>query len=171
MVRALIIIAVALAGLAALGAHAAGSRLPLILLGALAGLIVLAAVGLALLRGATRHAVIVWAPPERVARDRMLPSPAPPSQAAIPPVRQDPFTSDGAAWAELIEQAEREELLRQGPREARVIAPRCEGPDCAEPLDGNPWKVRAETGDDHEEHSFCSRECAEEWQRQDAART
>jgi hypothetical protein len=103
-----------------------------------------------------------------MARDEMLPLPAPPEPTALPQGRADPFTADGPAWAELIEKAEREELLRRGPREARVIAPRCEGPGCAEALDDNPWKVSAEAGGRSEEHSFCSRECAEEWKLQDS---
>jgi hypothetical protein len=164
--RVVIVIVVAAAGVAAIAMHAAGSRLPVILLGALGALIVITAVGWALLRGATHHAVVAWSPPRRTTWDEMLPLPAAPRPAALPAARKDPFTADGIGWAELIEQAEREELLRQGPREARVIAPGCEGPGCPEHLDGNPWQIRADTDGHVEEHSFCSRECAESWRRE-----
>jgi hypothetical protein len=167
--RAVIITIMAAVGLASVGVYAAGPRLPLILIGVLAVAIASLAVVVALLRGAARHTVVAWSPSRVVTRDEMLPLPAAPAPAALPPARHDPFTADGPAWAELIEQAEREELLRQGPREARVIAPSCEGPGCAALLDKNPWRVRAEAGGVAEVHSFCSGECAEEWQARDSA--
>jgi hypothetical protein len=168
VIQAAIVVIVVAMVLVAAAVRAAGPHLPLILACGMGALVVIMAIAVALVKGAARHAVVVWSPPRRVSRDAMLPLPAPRAPLALPAGRVDPFTADGPAWAELIEQAEREELLRQGPREARVIAPRCEGPGCAAELDDNPWKIRAEGGARSEEHSFCSRECATEWQRQDS---
>lgn len=168
MIRVVIIAIAAAIGLIVIGIRAAGPDLPLFLLCGAGAALVIMVVAIALVKGATRHAVVNWSPPRRLSRDEMLPLPAPRAPAALPAGRVDPFTADGPAWAELIEQAEREELLRQGPREARVIGPRCEGPGCREELDDNPWKIRAEGGARSEEHSFCSRECAEAWKEQDS---
>lgn len=171
MIQAAVIVIVALIVAASLIVRAAGPHLPLFLALGAGSVAVILGIAFALVKGATRHAVMVWSPPRRMSRDEMLPLPAPRPVAALPPAgRVDPFTADGQTWAELVERAQREELLRQGPREARVIAPRCEGPGCAGELDDNPWKIRAEDGTRSEEHSFCSRECAEAWQEQDSER-
>lgn len=142
---------------------------PLFLLYAMAAVPVLLTVTVMILRGATRHAVRVWSPPKAISRDSMLPLPAAPRPEPPPGTTRAPFSSSSAPdWDALIEQAERAELLRSAPREARVVRPRCEGPDCRERLDGNPWVIQVRYRGTEENHSFCSRECAEDWQDQDA---
>ena len=143
---------------------------PVFLLYAMGAAPVVLAITILVLKGAARHAVIAWSPPRAVTRDSMLPLPAAP-QAAGPPTSgaREPFSSSSApAWDALIEQAERDELMRAAPREARVVRPRCEGPGCRERLDGNPWVIQVQDRGHEEDHSFCSRECAEDWQDQDA---
>lgn len=120
--------------------------------------------GWAILRGTMRH-VIVSVPEKKP--PPQLPSPAPRREieAGAPRVI-DPFSADAPAWEQLAEAADREELLRPGRREARRRL-LCEGPGCGDQVEGEPWVVELEEDGKRSEHSFCSRECASLWQRQD----
>lgn len=127
------------------------------------GAILLAAALVALMRGAMHHTVIhhePWARPSlpEPARRQGIP--------AAPAGRTDPFSSGPAAWEELAEMADREELERPGPREAR-IALLCEGPECRGELGDAPWEVEVASGEEREEHLFCSGECAAAWREAD----
>lgn len=97
-------------------------------------------------KGMMHHTKVTWnvLPPAR--ESRQLPAPvrqAPPGQAP------SPFS------AEMTEEPE--------------MTP-CEGPGCEETLGELTWKVDAVTEEDGAEpvtetHSFCSRECADDWTR------
>lgn len=169
-----VIIAVIAVVAAYLAAHALGAVLAAHLAAVITviALVLIAAAGIAagLIRGARRHTVVAWAPRALPAPRRELPAPAAPvalAPAALTP--QDPFTADGPAWADLIEQAEREELQKQGPREARVTAAACKGPGCGAELDDNPWTAEFTVDGSKEAGEFCSRECAESWEAERVA--
>lgn len=125
---------------------------------------------IAFLRGLSHHTLLSVAEIEPPKPRLQLPAPA---EVQPPPVREvrkiDPWTTaDGVTWQTIIEQAEREELLRSGPREARLVRfGGCEGPACREALDDRPWTLEVEGDSGKETHSFCSRECAEQWQDHD----
>lgn len=164
MALVLVIIAFALAWLAIVAlAHWMAAHLAISVL-----LVVLGVAGVAaFFRGLTHRAVVSTAelPPPKKRPE--LPAPAKPQPVLERPGRNDPWTADGPAWAEIVEREEREELLRQGPREARIIAQPCEGPGCGQALDGNPWVIEVGTDNETEEHSFCSRECLDGWHHHD----
>lgn len=131
---------------------------------ALIGIPALAGALFAIVRGTMRH--VILSVPAHPPKPR-LPAPAPRREIEAAPERPaDPFSADAPAWAQLAEEAEREELARRGPREAR---PRlaCEGPGCSHVLDDMPWTVEVEADGHAEEHSFCSGECAGLWQERD----
>lgn len=131
---------------------------------ALFGLPALAGAFFALVKGTMRHVIV--SVPVRPPRPR-LPAPAPRLELEAAPERPaDPFSADAPAWAQLAEEAEREELARRGPREARPLRA-CEGPGCSHVLDDAPWTVDVEADGHAEYHSFCSGECAALWQERD----
>lgn len=147
-------------------AHLASAHLvPFIGAGALVVALIIG-VTLALIRGATHHTMISRPVIEQRRRPE-LPSPAEPMAIEPPKARPDPFSSDGKTWAELVAAAEREEALKRGnalPRAERAL---CEGPDCGEPLDEEPWVIEVRAGKGTWQHRFCSEECADEWEAQD----
>lgn len=126
------------------------------------------AIVVALIRGLNHHVSLVYSGPRQLTRGM----PAPAEIQAVPVAGRpaDPFSADTpAAWEALIDEADREELTRQGRREARVVSRPCEGPGCGTALDDNPWEIEVDTEDgDPETHKFCSRECVDAWKRQDA---
>jgi hypothetical protein len=131
---------------------------------ALIGIPALAGALFAIFRGTMRH--VILSVPAHPPKPR-LPAPAPRREIEAAPERPaDPFSADAPAWAQLAEDAEREELARRGPREARPLLT-CEGPGCSHVLDDEPWIVDVEGDGRAERHSFCSGECAELWQARD----
>ena len=131
---------------------------------ALLGIPALAGASFAVIRGTMRH--VILSAPAKPSRPQ-LPAPAPRREIEAAPGRPaDPFSAGAPAWAQLAEDADREELLRPGPREARPA--KCEGPGCASALGDAPWTVDAEADGEAELHSFCSGECARLWQESDA---
>ncbi len=158
----IVAIAVVLAALAVIAiVHWIAAHLLIVVLLAVSGV----AVVTALVRGLGRRTVVSAGALPPAPKRPELPAPAAPQPVPETAPRRDPFTSDGPAWADLIERAEREELLKSGPRERRAL--RCEGPVCSESLDGQPWELAVEDCGTEERHLFCSRECAEDWQQQD----
>ena len=123
-----------------------------------------ALVAWAVLRGTMRH-VIVSVPAKQPPPQLPAPAPRREIEAAPAPVA-DPFSADAASWAQLAEDADREELLRPGRREARAVL-MCEGPGCRHRIEGEPWVVDVEEDGHAEFHSFCSGEGAQLWQDHD----
>lgn len=143
-----------------------------VIIGLGVGLPLIIAAVIAFLRGLNHHTVLQLTPLPPPPPRPQLPPPASPQPIQVSKkTRPDPWTADGPTWAEIVEQAERDELLQQGPREARIVRfGGCEGPRCHEALDDRPWVIEVE-GDDGqvENHSFCSGECAQDWQDKDSA--
>jgi hypothetical protein len=152
-------------------AHVVAAHLLIALVGAGAFLVVLIFVVLSFVRGLSHHTVISTYQIEPPKKRPELPPPAKPQVLTGVPVQvRDPFSvGEPGTWHDLIEAADRDELLRQGPREGRQPARACEGPDCNELLDDNPWTIEADRGQGKEEHAFCSRECLDGWHRADSA--
>jgi hypothetical protein len=124
----------------------------------------------AFIRGLGHHTKIIMTAIEPPKPRPQLPAPAEVQPVPVREVKKlDPWTADGETWEAIVDRAERDELLRSGPREARIVRfGGCEGPACHEALDDRPWTIEVE-GDDGQAgtHSFCSRECAERWQDHD----
>src|SRR5579859_2581676 len=121
--------------------HQAATHMTFVIIAACIGVPLVILVIAAFLRGMTHHTLI-----SVTAIEPPKPLPQLPAPAEIQPVparvvrRLDPFTADGETWTEIVERAEREELLRSGPREARIVRfGGCEGPGCREALDDRPW--------------------------------
>jgi hypothetical protein len=167
MFLAVIIGAVLVYLLAVSVTHLIAAHLVLSLVIICLGVPALIAAMLAIIRGLSHHTPLIYSGPRELPRS--MPAPAG-IQAAPPPGKPaDPFSADApGAWEEMIDEADREELRRPGPREARVVSRPCEGPACGAALDGNPWEIEVDSGDgETERHAFCSRECTDAWKRQD----
>lgn len=148
------------------GARAAAPELHVIVPAVIIGTIILGAVSLALIRGMHHSTVIRWQ--HREQEHRELPPAA--EFRPLPPAvtgRIDPFTADDTRpWELAVEEADRAELSRQGPREARPVQDPCEGPGCGNALDEYAWEAELEPlaeGGEPETHRFCSKECTEAW--------
>jgi hypothetical protein len=135
------------------------------------GLPAMALLVFAFIRGLNHHTMITVTALEKPKR-KELPPPAQAQVVLNPPKRRaDPFsTSEPGAWHELLEEADREELARRGPREVRRAVPLCLGPDCRNELDDDPWVLEVTRADGNiETPAFCSGECAEAWRQNDSA--
>jgi hypothetical protein len=170
---------ITVAGIAALAVYMAAEGLLrvvhghvlIVVIGICAAIIAMTAVLFAFIRGLGRHTNLVIREIEPPRARPQLPAPATPRVTQAPPVqRTDPFSADGKTWAQLVEEEERAELLRRGPREARPVHI-CKGISCYEILSDHPWAIDVEREDGQEEtYLFCSRQCLEEWHQADVER-
>lgn len=114
----------------------------------------------------TRTAPALEAPKQR--RELPAPARADDTRSLTPAETPQPFGSDPGTWAQIIDEADRDELKRPGPRESREQPALCEGPGCRAELDDMAWTIKVEVpGDEPAEHSFCSRQCLDCWQQED----
>jgi hypothetical protein len=160
---ALILLIVVIAAIRAL-VHLAEAHAAMAAGSALIGIPAVIGIAWAVMRGTMKH--VILSVPEKERRPQ-LPAPAAPRAIeAAPAAVADPFSSGITAWEQMVEAADREDLMRAGPRESRPRR-RCEAPGCGIVIEGEAWVVDVEEGGREEEHSFCSGECADAWQRAD----